>query len=132
MASVKDIQAYAEGKARNKIVFCPTCIESLDYKDIGYELATLLQQGSDKGNALSRLVDQSEDNVVIGKYLAIRNIGILFEPCLKNNIESMLEQQSRNKVFVICAEGIFSGNAFLFKGDSRSQINLQGLSYIHL
>lgn len=132
MASVNDIQAYAEGKARNKIVFCPTCIDGLDYKDIGYELATLLQQGCDKENALSRLVDQSEENAVIGKYLAIRNIGILFEPCLKINIENMLEQQSKNKTFVICAEGTFSGNAFLFKGDSRCQINLQGLSHISL
>lgn len=132
MASIYDIQAYAVGKARNKIVFCPTCIEGLDYKDIGYELASLLQQGCDKENALSKLVNQSEENTVIGKYLAVRNVGILFEPCLKINIESMLEQQSKNKTFVICAEGSFSGNTFLFKGDCKSQINLEGLSHIHL
>ena len=115
---------------RNKLVFCDHSIDELHFVDVGFELSLRLSKSSyDNDSALADVLVLSLSNVLgqssrhdkIGTYLAIRNIGILFEPELKLNIRDILDSYSKNQCLIIQAEA-----------ELLERIDLQGLSYLNI
>jgi len=108
MATVQDIKAYAEGDARNKIVVSASRIAPLLYVDVGRELATMLERLGLNANAdalCGELFARQQRDESIGKYLAIDNIGILFEPDLHLNIRALLGNASKSQTLIIRIDG---------------------------
>lgn len=132
MVDINDIKAYASGETRNKIVFSTSCFPYLHYVDVGHLLATLLDRGNgDDSMALCRQVfGNTCRNEAIGAYLAIKNIGILFEPELRLNVRSLFDAGSIGQTLIVCAEGYMEYGVFHFMASqSACTIDLTGLSY---
>lgn len=98
----QEIASYAKQGLRNKIVLCKECIEDLKYLNVGWSFACLLRVGKLPNSAIRELLSSSvEEDKGIGRYLAIYNIGILWEPELKLDIGNLLDGFSRNQCLII-------------------------------
>jgi len=84
-------------------------------------------------DALAEILSLTQEDSHIGTYIAIENIGILFEPDLGFNLKSTLDSASTNKTIIICSNGMVKDDKFLFfqEGDGYF-IDLKGLSYLEL
>lgn len=121
--------------ARNKIVFCHDAVDGLTFLDMGRELSSriaALSSASEYASACKRIFEQTCHSAQIGAYLAIQNLGILFEPEMKLDLRQLIDSFSINKTLFIHAEGEVVNDHFYFCGDSRHAIPLQGLSYIEI
>ena len=68
----------------------------------------------------------------IGDYIAIRNIGILFEPALRLDLHAKFSTWSKAYVLIVdSAEGTIQKDIFYLAGDTDSsyRINLSDISY---
>jgi hypothetical protein len=71
----------------------------------------------------------SED---IGPYIAITNIGVLFEPALQLNLESKFSKWSRTYTLIIDAkEGTIENNRFYLAGSNQMtySVDLSSITY---
>lgn len=121
MANIKDIEDYLRQNTRNKIVFCPTELNGIEFVDAGRSLSSAILDGEDAANAVSHLFGSSHNHPSIGNYLALKNIGILFEPELKLNLRDILLSYSKNLCLVILEDP-----------DLMPLLNLQALPYVVL
>ena len=114
-----DIKDYIAQTTRNKIVICRDCIGELEFINVGYELSKLLSKNSyNYEEAVSAILDNTFHNEIIGNYLALTNIAILFEPELKINVSDILDAYSRNQCLIIQTDL-----------DITNWTNINGLSY---
>ena len=135
MPSVNDIKAYAQGSARNRIVLCNSRIEGLTYIDVGYELSLAIGNACDATNfesLLREIFSRSQHDGIIGQYLALDNIGILFEDDLHIHLESIFDSYSKGQTLLICAEGELENNTFKFMSSDRCKVNIGRLSFIRI
>lgn len=132
MQSLVEIAEFVAQNTRNKLVFCDHSIDGVSFVDVGFELSLLLSKSPyDNDEALAVILGQSQQHAEIGTYLAIRNIGILFEPELKLNIRNIFDSYSKNLVFIIQSDGeILDGVFYFLKPTDRNAVSLQGLSYM--
>lgn len=122
MQALVEISELVAQNTRNKLVFCDHSIDELHFVDVGFELSLRLSKSSyDNDSALAAVLGQSLHHDKIGPYLAIKNIGILFEPELKLNIRDILDSYSKNQCLIVQAEAEF-----------LERIDLQGLSYLNI
>lgn len=84
-------------------------------------------------DALTEILSYPLNDIQIGSYVAIENIGILFEPEFEINIKSTLDNASKDKTIIIRSDGIIQSDKFFFlqPGDGTF-IDLVGLSYIEI
>lgn len=134
MATVKDIEIFAKSEVRNKVVLCQSLIEGLAYVDVGFKMSRILSQDSSLvsqgAKLLSLVLDCSVVDSSLGKYLAIQNIGILFEPELQFNLQAIIEKYSKGQTLIISAPGVVEDGVFYFENrDGGCKINLQNLTY---
>ena len=140
--SVKQIITdYLSQATRNRLVFCHDLIEDLSFINVGKVLAEKLMKenlrssmvGYVAEDVLNDILSSPKDDVDIGSYVAIENIGVLFEPELELNLEATLDNASKDKVVIIHSEGFIKADRFylLQEGDT-SFIDLHGLSYIEI
>ena len=114
-----DIKDYIAQNTRNKIVICRDSIDGLEFINVGYDLSKLLSKNSyNNEEAVSAILDKTHHDEIIGKYLALTNISILFEPELKINISDILDAYSKNQCLIIQTDI-----------DIPQWTNLDGLSY---
>lgn len=108
----------------------------ISFVDAGKHISSALLKRSDIADATpiaKAIFYEYSHNDEIGNYLAIENIAILFEPELKIDLHSILEDSSINKAIFIKSDGVISSNKFsLFENDNTCTINLNGLSYIEI
>ena len=132
MQALLKISELVAQNTRNKLVFCDHNIDELHFVDVGFELSLRLSLSSfDDDSALADLLGHSSYHDKIGSYLAISNIGILFEPELKFNIRNILDSYSKNNVLIIQSDAEIQNGMFYFlKQSDRSSVNLQGLTYL--
>ena len=117
-----DIKNYITQNNRNEIVFCHESIDGLKFVNVGYDLSQLLSKNSyNYAEAISAILDNTNHNESIGDYLALTNIGILFEPELKLNIRDILDSYSKNQCLIVQTEA-----------ELLERIDLQGMSYINI
>lgn len=98
----QEIASYAMQGLRNKIVLCKERIEDLKYLNVGCFFARLLRAGELPDSAIRELLSSSvEEDKDIGRYLALCNIGILWEPELKLDIGNLLDGYSKDQCLII-------------------------------
>lgn len=129
------IKSRIQGMSRNKIVFCQDEIEGLTFINIGLEFAKCIQDlhtSSEYASEAKHFFEQTLTSDIIGSYLAITNISILFEPQLKLDLRQLIGSLSINKCLFIQKEGEIKDDKFYLMGDNHFSIDLQGLSYIEI
>lgn len=120
MQALVETSELVAQNTRNKLVFCDHSIDGISFVDVGFELSLRLSKSSyDNDSALADVLGQSLHHDKIGTYLAITNIGILFEPELKLNIRDIFDSYSKNQCLIVQAEA-----------ELLERINLQGLSHL--
>lgn len=101
----QEVATYAKQDLRNKIVFSKQCIEGLEYLNVGLALAKMLLGKSLPSLAIQQLFsDAVKADENIGRYLAIFNIDILFEPDLKLDVGNLFDSYSKNQCLIIQAD----------------------------
>jgi hypothetical protein len=65
-----------------------------------------------------------------GRYVAFCNIGILFEPALSFNLETIVEQTSKDELLIIQANGCIVNERFYFVSQQNNySFSLKNLTY---
>lgn len=134
MLTIQDIAYYLQQNTRNKIVFCREGIDGIRFINVGSELSQILGENPDDmvgaDTAYKQVLGQSQENSLIGMYLALANIGILFEPDLRLDVRSILDAYSKNQCLIVKTNAEIADDRFYFlrKGDG-TEVDLQGLSY---
>lgn len=101
----QEVATYAKQDLRNKIVFSKQCIEGLEYLNVGLAFARMLKDNTLPSLAIQQLFSnavKADEN--IGRYLAIFNIDILFEPDLKLDVGNLFDSYSKNQCLIIQAD----------------------------
>ena len=107
--------------SRNHLVFTNGKLSGLTYVDVGLEISTFIDNNEDDRRLSMRVQDRL--NVLFrshiftskghGEYLAIANIGILFEPLLKLDIEWILDKWSQsNTLFLDIGKSVIQNERF--------------------
>lgn len=135
MGNINDIVAYCNMEGRNKIVFSESHIDTLQYINVGREIAYSLTQEEWKTCSNKKMVCKQVFNSfyyhdLFGRYLAIENIGMLFEEELHLSLHNIFDQNSIAKVLIVQAKGEVRNGAFCFYGSEQFSISLNALSHI--
>lgn len=86
-------------------MFSKQRIEGLQYLNVGLALAKMLLGKSLPSLAIQQLFsDAVKADENIGRYLAIFNIDILFEPELKLDVGNLFDSYSKNQCLIIQAD----------------------------
>ena len=135
------IADYLAQATRNRLVFCHEQIEGLTFVNVGKVLAESLAKQDLRSPMIAYMAEEVLDEILsstkvddeIGSYVALDNIGVLFEPDLAFNLKSVIDSASTNKVVIIHSDGIIKSDRYYFlqEGDA-SFIDLHGLSYIEI
>lgn len=135
------IADYLAQATRNRLVFCHEQIEGLTFVNVGKTLAESLVKQDLCSPMIAYMAEEVLDEILsstkeddeIGSYVALDNIGVLFEPDLAFNLKSVIDSASTNKVVIILSDGIIKSDRYYFlqEGDA-SFIDLHGLSYIEI
>ena len=136
---IKGLLQYVDRHTRHNLLFVKGVIEGARYVDIGRELSERICDKLDNrslpmicDDALNEILDcgTSKDEAV-GSYVAICNIGILFEPALLINVHDKFEQCSREQVMIVNLEGSIAQKTFFLgqEQDSRYSIPLTDITY---
>ncbi|SNS76492.1 hypothetical protein SAMN06295967_1259 [Belliella buryatensis] len=137
----ENVLNYINSHARNRIIFHQDDISILDYVDVGRSLSEAIYNLKDTSKlsmrALSELDRIFEHGIktsdVLGRYLAIFNLGILFEPELKIDFLRLIDKYSLNQVLLIKWDGEMESNMLFFlTKENGVKINVQNLSHIHI
>lgn len=134
MSNINEITTYLHQSTRNKIVLCKKRIDGIDFINVGKELAMLLGDNPHEVPGFEtmyrQVLNRSNHNDQIGTYLAIENIGILFESELKLDLRSVLNQYSKNQCLIIKTDSAIENDILYFIDSTDGvSVNLQGLSY---
>lgn len=136
--TIQNLSAYVNRQSRNNLLFISNEVEGIKYVDIGRLLSGEIENSLEKKrlgmiaeDALRKILSRgSVINEHIGEYLAIKNIGILFEPALKFDIMSILKNWSRDHVLIVKHEGeIREGVFYLVSNSTKQTINLKEITY---
>ena len=130
------IDDYLRHNPKNKLVFTKNEFEDFVFTNLGLEMATRLQGHT----APSVIASETFDSVIAkglivhpkyGKYVAIKNIGILFEPSLRLNVHMLFESISHDTLLVVCSDGIVKNDTLYFTNPTDGfGMPLSGLSYL--
>ena len=135
---LKNIIDYIKTSSRNKIVLHKEPINGIVSIDIGLKLAEIISNFSNDNRVamrasieLEKLLDES---MVIhkgfGEIVAISNMGILFEPDLKIEINSLFDKYSKNNVLFVQWIGEIEKDALYFLTKEKGiKINLKNVSH---
>jgi hypothetical protein len=134
MIDINELTKYVKQNTRNKIVFCREDIGRITFVNVGLILSQFLSDEESIANVYqllcNRILNQHLYNDIIGDYIAIENIGILFEPELKLDLHNILESYSRNQCLIIKSDAEIRDEVFYFlTPDDTAIISLSGLSY---
>lgn len=124
---------------RHKLIFMSIASLDISFIDIGLELSKAIESQIDK-KRISLITDECLEKIIknnimhhtiIGEYIAIKNIGILFEPTLKLDLKAKIDSWSKSFILIIDSnEGIIKDNIFYLVGaiGSTYSINLSEIS----
>lgn len=130
------IDDYLKQNPKHKLVFTKNEPSGFIFTDLGFEMANLLEGQSLPSVVATTTFDslaakEMNTHPVYGRYLAIKNIGILFEPSLRLNVRLLFESISHDTLLVVCSDGIVQNDTFHFiKSTDGFGISLSGLSFL--
>jgi len=131
--------SYLKSQSRNKIVFIKQDVLDLEEIDLGKKLSNQIKSvSSDKKISMKFLMIMDElfnssfsSNSDYGKYLAIKNIGVLFEPELKIDFYQFLNKYSSSNILFVKWEGqIEKGILYFLTKEKGKKIDIKNLSHI--
>lgn len=137
---MKILKQYIPTGARHKLLFTSHHAEGMNFVDIGALLARAIES-SLSNRHLSFVAEEELEKIIkanvchsseIGDYIAIRNIGILFESALRLDLHAKFSTWSKAYVLIVdSAEGTIQKDIFYLAGDTDSsyRINLSDISY---
>lgn len=133
------IGKYIISQSRNKIIFYKNEIPGIQPLNLGKKLShEILSIASDAKIGMKSLIIIDElftssirDNSDYGKYLAIQNVGILFEPELKTDFLQILDKYSSSNTLFVKWEGeIEDGILYFLTKEKGQKIDIKNLSHI--
>lgn len=135
------ILKFIAGHPRTTIILTRYPLDGFVWVDLGREFSKLLQpilghklmQALAMENLESFIVDNTEELPIVGEYIALRNIGILFEPELQIDIRNFLEQWGKNQMVLFQLSPnaqIEDDRVYLSKYNRSFFFDLKGLNYI--
>ena len=130
------IDDYLSQNPKHKLVFTKNEPEDFVFTNLGFEMATHLDDQTlpsvvATGAFESVVAKGMQVHPEYGKYMAIKNIGILFEPSLRLNVRMLFESISHDTLLVVCSDGIVQNDTFHFiKPTDGFGISLSGLSFL--
>ena len=141
-SNVNKIVTFLNSISRNRLIILQKLIGTdFIFTDIGSELAKALEHNL-KHKQISMLttdlleviIHRSErSHPLIGKYVAITNMGMMMEPSLKINLPSFLDTHSQNCSLIVAWEGeIEKQNLYFLSKEKGKVVNLEGISHIVL
>lgn len=137
---MKTLKPYIPTGASHRLLFTSYHPEGMEYVDMGALLARAIES-SLLDRHLPLIADDDVENIiknhlrhddVLGSYIAIRNIGILFEPTLCLDLHAKFSSWSRTCTLIVdCSEGTIKHNTFYLAGaiDQSYSIDLSDISY---
>ena len=130
------INDFINQNPKYKLIFTKNEIDGLVFTDMGYEMAALLK-GQPSPSVVATVTFDSvaakgmNPHPVYGRYLAIKNIGILFEPALRLNIRMLFESISHDTLLVVCSDGVIKNDYYYFNEHTEDYgVPVSGLSYL--
>lgn len=133
------IDKYLKSQSRNKIVFYKQDIPGIEAIDVGKKISHEIKSiASDTKIGMKSLIIMDElftssfsYNSEYGKYLAIHNLGILFEPELKTDFIQILDKYSSSNTLFVKWEGEIEDGFLNFLTKEKGQkIDIKNLSHI--
>lgn len=125
--------------SRHKLLFVTRVIEDISFVDVGTELSAAIEHilyekrlSMVAEEALDKIIDQyTIQDPDIGDYVAIQNIGILFEPALHINLHAKVDSWSRTRVLIIHHEGTIHNHVFFLttNNETKYSLNLKDITY---
>ena len=139
--TIQNLSTYVNRQSRNNLLFISNEVEGIKYVDIGRLLSGEIENSLEKKrlgmiaeDALRKILSRgSVANEHMGEYLAIKNIGILFETALKLDVLSILKNWSRDHILIVKHEGeIREGVFYLVSNSTKQTINLKEITYKYI
>ena len=133
------LSTYLESQPRNKIVFIKNDMPGIEPLNVGDKLAKEIKHlvADSKIGLKSRLIIEElfsssiTKDSAFGKYLAIQNVGILFEPELKTDFLQILDKYSSSNTLFVKWEGeIENGFLYFLSKEKGQKIDIKNLSHI--
>jgi hypothetical protein len=130
---------HIAANSRHKLLFVTHEIEGVSFVDVGTELSAAIEHILHE-KRLSMVAEEALDKIIdqytiqdhdVGNYVAIRNIGILFEPALHINLHAKVDSWSRTRVLIIYHEGTIHNHVFFLTTNSETKysFNLKDITY---
>ena len=140
MNKINEIKRHFDSShSKNKIVISKNEISNIRFLDVGKELSLRINSilSDSKIGLKSRLIIEElfsssiTNDSAYGKYLAIQNVGILFEPELKTDFIQILDKYSSSNTLFVKWEGeIENGNLYFLTKEKGLKIDIKNLSNI--
>lgn len=133
-----ELMTYLSKHPKYKLVFDLSSSLDVESVDTGSYLASVLQSEIENKNlnmyasdSFRKMISHhTYEHPLYGRYAAICNIGILFEPALSLNLETIVEQISKDIWLIIQAEGVVENDRFYFLSQQYNlSIDLCHLTY---
>lgn len=126
------VLSYIKSLSRNHVVISRSPLRTITYTDAGVILANAINGTDDKQWNIDTLFPVNNSSI-FGTYIALENIGILFEPQLKLDVRHIVDSLSKNNTLFICDTGVVENDIFhFFDSSSGVKVNLSGISHITL
>lgn len=115
------LQSFIHSPSRNHLVLSNGCLDGIKYTDVGFDVSCFIEEIIGDRRLSMRVQDyitkffrehifQSDS---LGQYLALSNVGILFEPALKLDVEALFDRWSQNiTLFIDMGKGVLTDNRY--------------------
>ena len=139
MSFSQQIINFAKYASHHHVIFCREVIPELTFVNVGLVLSEkILEEGLDSpmldfatDDFIQEIMSRHVSHPEIGNYLALTNIGILFEPSLSYNISELFKSHSRNKILFIHTQAVIKDDVLYFNNPSDNiTAELSGVHYI--
>ena len=133
------IEQFIKSKPRHRLVLSKNYADRCQYVDLGQALSRVLSEDFPTPSIVMKTDDALQDilnsNTLIhslfGKYIAIDNIAILFEPELRINVKTLIDNWSKSQLVIVKYEGLIEDNyLWLTVPNDHIGVDLKGLSYL--
>ena len=119
-----NLASYLSKNPKYRLAFDLSSSLEVESVDVGTYLADALQTKAQKAS------QHTHEHPEYGRYVAFCNIGILFEPALSFNLETIVEQTSKDELLIIQANGCIVNERFYFVSQQNNySFSLKNLTY---
>lgn len=134
-----NLKPYITAGSRHRLLFIKSEVKGVEFVDIGKKLSAVIESSLHK-KKLPLLADDGLERIIsentihdsdIGDFVAIKNIGILFEPQLQFNLHIKFDSWAKTKVLIVRMEGKIQDCRFYLAGktDNKYSINLKDITF---